>query len=560
MMKASDLQGKTKAELLAELLLQEEKHQQKTSQLTSHFQTKLKAKTQRVTQLEERTAQLENRTEKLKEHAAQLEDRTEKLEELVRYLKQAKFGRSSERYIDTDLQGCLFDEADLTPVEQEEAEEADREVSIAAHTRKPNKGGRKKLPEHLGREQVIHDLSDEEKHCACGCELSLIGEERTEQLEIIPVQMYVIEHIQKKYACKGCENTIKSAKKPKQPIAQSIAGPGLLAHVLTEKFQFHLPLYRQEQRLQRIGVDLPRATLSHWVIKSGKLLQPLVNLLEDEILSYDVAYADETTVQVLKEPNKRAQSESYLWAYGGGPPERFSQVFHYHPNRKHEHAVEFFNSFAGYLHCDGYQAYDALCRTNPKVTQVGCWYHARRKFTDAAKASKKAGFATWVIKEIQRLSKIERAIQEQNLTPAAAKDYRQLKAPAILEKLKAKLLEAKHTTPANGKLGKAISYTLNQWPKLLTYLADGRLEISNNRMERAIKPFAVGRKNWMFANSVKGVEAAAVIFSLMETCKLHNVNPYDWLRLALAKLPLCETVEDFEALLPFNFRNHKFSY
>jgi transposase len=346
MSKQEELQGKTSAELLS---------------VISYQQVKINNQTQFISQLQE----------------------------YIRLLKHGKFGNSSERYIDDALQGRLFDEADLSTEQVDEIEVVEEQILVGSHARAKKPGGRKSFPAHLPRKQVFYDLGAEEKHCGCGCELTAIGEEKTEQLEIIPAQCFVIEHIQKKYACKACEETIKTAEKPKQPIPRGVAGPGLLAHVLTEKFEFHLPLYRQEKRLQRIGVDIPRATLSHWVIKCSELLQPLVNLLEDEVREYSVAYADETTVQVLKEPNKKAQSKSYIWVYSGGPPERFSHVCHYHPGRQHAHAIEFFEGYSGYLHCDGYQAYDTLCRINKSVKQVGCWYHVRRKFVEAAKASKK---------------------------------------------------------------------------------------------------------------------------------------------------------------------------
>ncbi len=477
------------------------------------------------------------------------------LYEQIRLLKHGKFGARSEKYCDTDLQGRLFDEAVL-PINESEILAAEEAITVPVHTRKK---GRKPLSKALPREQVIYDLPESEKICDCGCPLIHIGDERTEQLDIIPAKIVVIEHLQKKYACRGCEQTIRTAKKALQPIPKSLAAPGLLAHVLTQKFQFHLPLYRQEQMLQAIGIDIPRATLSLWVIRCAQLLQPLVNLLQDEILTYDVAYADESTVQVLKEPGKTVESTSYLWVFSGGAPERFSVVYQYFPNRAHAIAVDFLGDFKGYLHCDGYQAYDALAEKNRALTQVGCWYHARRKFVEAAKASQKAGIAAWYLKHIQRLAKIEKLITASLVSADQIKTYRNEHAPDIIKKIKEKLDEDIKHVPPQSLLGKALSYTLNQWPKLQTYLCDGRLEISNNRMERMIKPFAVGRKNWLFCNSVEGAKAAAIIYSLIETCKTHQVNGYDWLRDTLTKIPTCETLEQFEALLPFHFKKEKLS-
>jgi len=494
--------------------------------------------------------------EKFQTSLTQKQTLIDTLYEQIYLLKNGKFGASSERYVDELPQGRLFDEAEL-PHNAAEIEAADENITVPEHLRK--KRGRKPLPKDLPRIEIIHDLADCDKQCACGCQLTCIGDERTEQLEIIPAKVQVLVHVQKKYACKECEETIKTAAKPKQPIPKSIAAPGLLAHVLTQKYHYHLPLYRQEMMFQGIGVDIPRATFSLWVIRCSELLQPLVNLLEDHILNYDIAYTDESTLQVLKEPDKPAQSKSYMWCFGGGPPEQFSVVYHYHPSREHQKAIDFFAGYQGYLHCDGYQAYDALKKENPDdiIILVGCWYHVRRKFVEADKVSKKGGLAKYFIDEIRELSKIEKAIKAQMLDSEAAKQYRLDHALPRIEKIEEKLKKYQSQVSSQGKLGQAISYTLNQWPKLLTYLKDGRLEISNNRMERAIKPFAVGRKNWLFANSVAGAKAGAIIYSLIETCKAHNINPYDWLRYALTELPRCETVEQYEALLPFNFNDQK---
>lgn len=476
------------------------------------------------------------------------------LQEYIQLLKHHRFSHSSEKYIDANPQGRLFDEAEL-PENLAEIEAAEEEITVPEYQRK--KAGRKGLAKDLPREQIIYDLSDEEKICSCGCELTPIGDETTEQLDIVPAKITVIQHVCKKYACKQCEETIKTAKKPKQPIPKSVAAPGLLAQVLTSKFQYHLPLYRQEQMLKALGAELSRNTLSLWVIRCAELLQPLVNLMQDEILNYDVSYADESTLQVLKENNKSAESKSYMWVFGGGPPDRFSYVYQYHPNRKHSIAIDFFNEYQGYCHCDGYGAYDAVSVINKQFKQAGCWYHARRKFTDAAKVSKKAGMADWFIKQIQRLAKIEKFITTEKLDAAQTKTYRLEHAPAVIDKIKQKLEALHDKTAPQCLLGKAIHYMQNQWPKLQTYLEDGRLEISNNRMERAMKPFAVGRKNWLFANSVAGAHAAANIFSLIETCKAHKINPYDWLRDTLTKIPACEALEDYEALMPWEYKkNH----
>ena len=481
-------------------------------------------------------------------------NQTNTISQLLEQLKLARhkrFGSQSEKSDENTSQQCLFNEAVL-PINQDEIEKADEEITIATHQRKASKKpGRKPLPAELPREAIIYDIADEEKICHCGCKLEHIDNDTSEQLEIIPAKVYVVKHVRKKYACRDCFDTIKTAPLKKQPIPRSIAAPGLLAHTLIAKYQDHLPLYRQEQMLTRIGIDIPRATLSLWVIKCATLFDPLVKLMEEIIQDYDVAWADETRVQVLKEPGRKAKTKSWMWAFGGGPPDKFCLVYRYDTSRGHEVPYGFLDGFKGYLHCDGYSAYDLLS-IKTGVTQVGCWYHARRKFTDAEKISDKPGLATQAIKKIGVLASIEANIKEQQLDAAAAYHYRNEHAAPLIDEFKAWLDEHRPKTPPKSLIGKAMTYTSNQWPKLKNYLADGRLENNNNRMERAIKPFAVGRKNWMFSNSVQGAKSGAIIYSLIETCKAHDLEPYDWFKHVLEKLPECQTVAELEALLPFN--------
>jgi len=231
------------------------------------------------------------------------------LQEQLALAKQRHYGRQSEKKLEGAIQGDLFDEAEL-PENTTEITTAEDTITVPAHQRR--KSGRKPLPKDLPRIQKIHDLTEEEKTCHCGCVLRKIGEETSEQLDIIPAKVQVIEHVKIKYACKACEETIKTARAPKQPIPKSIASAGLLAHVMVAKYKDHLPLYRQERIFQRMGVDIARNTLAHWMIKSSELLVPLYKLLQDNIITYDVAYADETRLQVLKETGRAAQSQSYM--------------------------------------------------------------------------------------------------------------------------------------------------------------------------------------------------------------------------------------------------------
>jgi transposase len=468
------------------------------------------------------------------------------LEEQILAYQLRQFAAKSEKMNPSQI--SLFNEAELLKSEEQILSQ-EEEITVASYQRH-KKPGRKALPAELLRVPRIYDLTEEEKICACGHELTHIKDEKSEQLEIIPAKIYVIEHIRRKYACKTCQTTIKLAKQPRPPIPRSIAASGLLSHVLVSKFQDHLPLHRQETILRRIGVDIPRTTLSLWVIKCAALLFPLLKLMHDRILTYDIAYADETTTQVLKEPNKSVQSKKYMWLFAGGPPEEFVYYYHYHYSRSHEVAVNFFENFAGFVHCDGYTAYDSLANKNPDITLVGCLYHARRKFVEVAKLMpNKEGVATHVINCIAKLAHIEEEIKNSILSEKQA--IRQNKEKPLLDDLQEYLINQQPTIPPKSLLGQAVSYTLNQWDKILNYLKDPRLDISNNLSERAIKPFVIGRKGWLFATSVDGANAAATIFSIIETCKYHKIEPYDYLRYVLNVLQQCQTIDDYEKLLPY---------
>jgi hypothetical protein len=340
-----------------------------------------------------------------------------------------------------------------------------------------------------------------------------------------------------------------------QPIPKSNASPGFLAHVMVSKFCDHLPLYRQEQILARGGIELSRAVLSQWVIKCGKLFQPLINLMQEQHLQYDIGYSDETPVQVLKEEGRKAESKSYMWVFAGGVPDKFSWIYQYEPARGSAIPLGFWEGFNGYIHVDGYAGYHSL-ENKLGIKLVNCMAHARRNFSEVAKLSKKqGGVSNAVLAQIGKLYQIEKMLKESEASIDLIKNTRQEKSKPILDKLKIFLEENQKKTLPNSALGKAIAYMLNHWIGLTRYLEDGRIEIDNNRTERAIKPFATGRKNWLFCDSVRGADASANIYSLIETCKHHNINPYDYLKHTLAEINKCKTLEDYEKLLPYNFRH-----
>lgn len=316
-----------------------------------------------------------------------------------------------------------------------------------------------------------------------------------------------------------------------------------------------------EHIFQRIGIDIPRATLSHWVIKSYQLLLPLYMLMLSAIRDYYIAYADESVLQVLKEPGRKAQSQSYMWCTAGGTEKEFCYAYHYAPSRSHEVILGLLGNFSGFLHCDGYQGYDTYTEAIRKshdiiIKQVGCWYHCRRKFVEAAKISKKPGLANWMINRIAKLSKIEAQAKEQRLSAEEIYQLRQTNAKPILDEIKVWLDVNVSKVLPKSLIGTAINYTLNQWPKLTNYLLDGHLENSNNRMERTMKPYATSRKNWIFCDSVEGAKAAAVLLSFIETCKHHKVSPFHWFKYVLNNIHNYN-VNDLQELLPFNIDVNK---
>lgn len=500
-----------------------------------------------VNSLKQLVAQQASRNELLTAENQHYKIQVLSLQEKLNLEIARRYAASSEKLSPDQLR--LFTEAETDKDLLED--DSDEAITVPAHKRK--KSGRKSLPETLPRIDVIHDIPESERLCPHdGNVLQEMSEVISEQLDIIPAKIQVIRHIRKQYAC-SCGQCIKLAPLPAQPIPKSMASAGLLAHVTVSKYQDALPLYRQEQILQRIGVDIPRATLANWMIQAGQLIQPVINLLRDHLLAYDIIQMDETTVQVLDEPDKRAQSKSYLWVQRGGPPEQTVILYDYNPGRGSGVPTRLLEGFKGYLQTDGYDGYNAVVNQNDLV-HVGCMAHARRKFSEAVKAQgkkkKKTGKAQQGLSFIQRLYRIEKQIKD--LSPEDRYAKRQEKSVPVLNKLHAWLEANLEQVPPTTAVGKALNYLYNEWDKLIHYLEDGRLQIDNNAAENTIRPFVIGRKNWLFSASVKGVKASANLYSLIETVKANGLEPYAYLRYLFAELPKATTVEDVEALLPGN--------
>ena len=465
------------------------------------------------------------------------------LEEQFRLAQQKQFGKSAEGFAG---QGELFNEVEEIAV-LVEAEQQD----ISYRRNKPK---RNPLPKDLPREVVVHDISDAEKVCAC-ChgQLHKIGEDTSEKLDFIPAQVKVIEHVRPKYACRECEKTgtsnpIKQALMPVSPIPKGIATASLLSQLITSKYQYGLPLYRQESLFKQYGIALSRQTMSDWMLKSATLFTPLIKRLKETLRKQAVIHADETTVNVIKSE----KIKSYMWLYctGTDSPMPTSSIpnivlYDYHDSRAGSCVVDYLDGYSGYLQVDGYQAYHQT-----QATLVGCWAHARRKFIEAKQAQPKgkSGKADVALSYIQKLYGIESRFK--NATPEETYEARQTQAKPILDKLHGWFTQ--QNVLSKSKLGEAITYLSNQWPKLLGYLEDGRLNIDNNRAERAIKPFVIGRKNWLFSQTANGADASAALYSIIETAKANGLVPFDYVKQCLDEL--CKPQPDIDAILPWNIK------
>ena len=501
-------------------------------------------------------AEIQQENAALKGQVTHLQSYIEQLEQALIASRQQRFGPSSEKHPGQQL--LIFNEAEESAAALEaESLDADEDVDpavipVAGHTRK--KKGRKPLPEALPRIDVIHDLPESEKICSVhGVTLEAVGEKTSEQLDIIPATVQVLRHIRKQYTCPCCENGMVTAAKLKDPIPKSQASPGTLAAIGVYKYADGLPLYRQVSMLNRIGIDLERGTMAQWMIKSGELIQPLINLLRDSLLDEAVIHVDETPVQVLRESGKSAQSQSYMWVQASGVYSAKPVIlFDYDPSRSGQVPKRLLQDYRGVIMVDGYEGYDGVCR-HGEIKRLGCFAHARRKFVEAGKVAGKKGKSAksdYALKLIGKLYRIER--EAKNLSSAARYQMRQDQAWPIIDKLYEWLIKTRPTVPPKLALGKALTSLHNQWPRLIRYLDDGIYPMDNNRAENATRPFVIGRKAWLFSTSVEGAKASANLYSLIETVKANNQNPYTYLKRIFTDLPNAETVEDIEALLPWN--------
>jgi len=488
------------------------------------------------------------------ENERRYEKENELLREQIRLLQAQMFGKKSEKGLADSgaVQIPLFD------MPEPEVEKEEEEVEVPSHQRK--KPGRKKLPEALPRIEIVHDIDEAEKVCGCGETLDRIGEDISEKLDIIPAVIQVIKHIRPKYACKHCEGletegpVVKIAPAPKQIIPKSIVTAGLLAYILTAKFCDALPFYRQERQFDRIGAEISRANMCNWAMKAATACQPVLSLLHQEIRSGPLINIDETTVQVLHEPGRAASTKSYMWVCRGGAPGNPGLMFHYAPSRSSDVAKALLKGYNGVVQSDGYSGYDFLDH-QPEIHHGGCLAHARRKFTDAQKArgkNKKPGSIDVALSYIRKIYAVESEAKRKGIFGDQLLNLRKEKTKPVLDVFFKWLSKKSLQVVPKSLLGKAVNYTLGQWSRLLVYLDHPDMTPDNNLAENAIRPFVIGRKNWLFAGTPDGAKASADLYSLIETAKANRLEPYKYLRYLFEKVPFAESERDFKALLPMN--------
>ena len=492
---------------------------------------------------------------KQNQQIAELNAKLKWYEEQFRLSREKQFGASSEK---TDPEQInLFNESEdsADPKLEEPTVE-----TITYQRRKKQAGQREDKLKGLPVEIIEYRLEEHEQVCpSCRGSLHEMSTQVRQELKIIPAQVSVVKHVQYIYACRQCEKDnittpIIKAKMPKPILPGSLASPSILAYIMDQKYTSSLPLYRQEQQFSRLGIDLSRQTMANWLLNAADpWLKIIYDRMHEQLLKQDILHADETTLQVLKEPGRLAESKSYMWLYRTGRDGPAIVLYDYQTTRASKHPDSFLSGFTVYLQTDGYSGYGKL----NGVTLVGCWAHARRKFTEALKAlptaqKDKPVAASVGLDYCNRLFAIERQLKE--LSSQEHYEKRLELSKPMLDDFYTWLKKQRQQTLPKSAFGQAITYCLNQWDDLNHFLLDGRLEIDNNRAERSIKPFVIGRKNFLFSNTPRGAKGSAIIYSIIETAKENNLKPYNYLVYLFERLPNVDTQDSVtvDSLLPWS--------
>ena len=500
---------------------------------------------------------LEEKNKTLEQKIVKQQVQMQNLYEMLVNARKHTFGQSSEqsKYLSDSDQLNFFNEAEKE-FNSGAAEPTEQTIRVAAHTRK-EKRTKEELTESLPHYEIDCTLEGKDKICGiCGAELVCIGKEKVRsELVIIPQQMAVVDYFRSSYKCAACEKesgetVIQKAATPVPVMKKSMAAPATVAYVMQEKYENAVPLYRQERFWKSKGVELNRNTLANWVVRSSRWFEPVCEYLNNTLLQGDIVHADETEFQVLKEDGRTAAQKSRMWVFcSGKSEEKQLALYRYAPSRSGKVASEMLNGFTGYLQTDGYQGYNAV----ENVTHVGCWAHARRKWADCLPKNVQTdgSKAAQALKLVQQLSALEDAFIE--LPPKERKAKRAEQSKPVLDAYWL-LVENIHGNQGSN-LEKAQTYSLNQRKTLDAFLLDGRIEMTNNRAERAVKPFVIGRKNFLFADTARGADASARCYSIIETARMNNLDVYGYLLHLLTELPKFgnqPTDKQLESVMPWS--------
>ena len=496
--------------------------------------------------------ELRTEQEKLKKKVSELQLLVKYYEERERLSLQKRFGSSSEKTEDPGQHLLGFDEAEV----EAKPKESEPSVEEITYRRRRRSGTGQDDLSALPVETITHAIPEEERICpSCGGAMHVMGHETRRELEIVPAQVKILEHVREVCSCRNCERTgtsvpITKASMPEPVIKGSAASASFVAYIMIQKYMNAMPLYRQEQAFLQNGFILSRQTMANWLLRcSMDWLEPLYELMRRQLLAEAVLHADETVLQVLREPGRASRNQSYMWLYCTGVESEFQIVlYEYQETRSSSHPKRFLAGFSGFLHADGYSAYHRL---SEKILVVGCWAHVRRKFDEALKSAPPDGRADSASQKgldfCNELFALEK--QYEDLTPEKRHQER-LKRSKPLSDDFFRWCKESNALPKS-LLGKAVHYALEQRAYLENVYLDGRLELSNNRAERSIKPFVIGRKNWLFSCTPKGAKASSVIYSLIETAKANGLKPFEYLRHILETMPN-NPPETYPNLLPWS--------
>lgn len=489
--------------------------------------------------LQEEVSAYKVRCEMLEKRCEEYAQAYEQLKHQIRDLLRHRFGKKGERFLEEPLSE--------TPETPEAPCEDEKDEAPALKKKK-----RPLAP--LTTRTVIIPVPEADRICNCGCQKTVVSYESKQIINYEPAVFEIIEQKREVMACPACKESVVTAAAPLQVLPKSKASETLLAFLVASKCEDRQPLYHLEQQLRaRYAIDCSRQTMARWLIELADALRPIYNLMKDVLIAYDISSCDATTLQVLKELGRKAETKSYVYCMMGGPPEQQVILYDYNDRLHKVFIKDWYEGYKGYLHVDGDNFFDLLGESED-VQRVNCNAHARRKFEPIAKATKGQGLAKEALRFYKALYKIERQAKEQCLSPEARYALRQKESKPLLETFKKWIDTHKLLVLPQSPLGQAIQYCLNRWEGLIRYCEDGRLEIDNNHNEREIKPFVMARKNFLFSSSVDGAFALCLHFSLIRTAKAHGHDPYHYYVQLLKNIPTCQSVEDYERLLPWNLQ------